>query len=70
MTEIQLTRRAEELAESWVNGNIGWVLDQIYKSDGENVVAGLTIGTHRHLLEWNKGDADSFSRIVMEHALD
>lgn len=55
---------AEELAESFINGNRSWVREQLKKRRKGKVR--LVMAIYARLQEYGHGEADSFQRIVVD----
>lgn len=61
-----LQEAAQELAESWINGNISYVLEQIQDRVADAAtVSALTLQVYKELESHNQQDADSFYRAVV-----
>lgn len=57
----------EMLAESFINGNISYVVNEIGQQRGD-LAALVAVGVYTNLVEYSQGVADSFHRCLARHA--
>lgn len=56
-----MSRRGDEILESYINGNIGWCRDELKKRDGRKLLEEVYTGLQEY---HGQKEADKFRRLM------